>query len=193
MRNLARFPLLLCLWGMACAQDVAPPAVPDLKEGTEEGRLQEKNRENIRSFLAQICLARNLPSLELVIRGGKGLVTEFYQIMLEEFPEKALKRCPTDFQEVIALKKREIQAYLDGIKTDIVWPYAEDEEISSLLFRYGLKGEEILISKWMAAVLNFGDEDTPAFKAARMRELKEEIEAGKIKVPRDFDGIEEEI
>ncbi|WP_455563266.1 hypothetical protein [Akkermansia massiliensis] len=56
-----------------------------------------------------------------------------------------------------------------------------------------MKGEEILISKWMAAVLNFGDEDTPAFKAARMRELKEEIEAGKIKVPRDFDGIEEEI
>lgn len=193
MKNLARFPLLACLWGMACAQDVAPPAVPDLKEGTEEGRLQEKDRENIRNFLAQMCVARNLPSAELVIRGGKGLVTEFYQVMLEEFPESALKRCPPDFQEVIALKKREIQAYLDGIKTDIVWPYAEDEEVSSLLFKYGLKGEEMLISQWTAVTLNFGDEDTPAFKAQRMRELKEDIEAGKIKIPMDFEEIEEEM
>lgn len=185
MRNMAGSLLFLCLSGMAAAQDIAPPSAPDLKRDTEEGRIREKERGEIRSFLAQLFLARNLPSCELVIRGRVGLVTEFYQVMLEEFPENALKRCPPDFQELIASKKRKIQEFLDGLEEDTVWPYTADEEISALLFKYGMKEEEILIARWVALKLGFRNSDTAAFKARRMRELKEEIEAGEVLVPRD--------
>ena len=99
MGKMVRFLIVLSLSGMAAAQDIAPPAVPDLNRDTEEGRVRERNRKEIRSFLAQLCLVRNLPSFEVIIRGGNGLATEFYQVILEEFPENALKRCPADFQD----------------------------------------------------------------------------------------------
>lgn len=105
MGKMVRFLLVLSLSGMAAAQDIAPPAVPDLNGDTEEGGVREKNREGIRNFLAQLCLVRNLPAFEVIIRGGNGLATEFYQVILEEFSESALKRCPADFQELIVAKK----------------------------------------------------------------------------------------
>lgn len=191
MGNIIRFLLVLSWPGMMSAQDIAPPSVPDLMQDTEEGKLRETNRGAIRNFLAQMHVARTLPSYELRIRGRAGLVTEFYQVMLEEFPENALKRCPADFQELIAVKKRKIQEFLDGMEQDIVWPYAADEDVSALLFKYGLKEEKIWIERWVTLKLGLRNRDTAAFKARRMRELKEEMEAGKVVVPRDVGEAEE--
>lgn len=191
MGKMVRFLLVLSISGMAAAQDIAPPAVPDLNGDTEEGRVREKNREGIRNFLAQLCLVRNLPAFEVIIRGGNGLATEFYQVILEEFPESALKRCPADFQELIVAKKRKIQEFLDGKERSIVWPYAADEEVTALLFKYGLKDEEDRIARWLASRLAFRQSDTPAFKARRMHELKEEMESGKVMVPGDVGDAEE--
>ena len=126
MGKMVRFLIVLSLSGMAAAQDIAPPAVPDLNRDTEEGRVRERNRKEIRSFLAQLCLVRNLPSFEVIIRGGNGLATEFYQVILEEFPENALKRCPADFQELVVVKKSKIQEFLDGLEKNIVWPYVAE-------------------------------------------------------------------
>ena len=187
MGKMVRFLIVLSLSGMAAAQDIAPPAVPDLNRDTEEGRVRERNRKEIRSFLAQLCLVRNLPSFEVIIRGGNGLATEFYQ----EFPENALKRCPADFQELVVVKKSKIQEFLDGLEKNIVWPYVADEEVAALLFKYGLKDEEERIARWVTSRLGFRKSDTPAFKARRIRELKEEMEAGKVVVPENIGEAEE--
>jgi len=162
-----------------------------LNRDTEEGRVRERNRKEIRSFLAQLCLVRNLPSFEVIIRGGNGLATEFYQVILEEFPENALKRCPADFQELVVVKKSKIQEFLDGLEKNIVWPYVADEEVAALLFKYGLKDEEERIARWVTSRLGFRKSDTPAFKARRIRELKEEMEAGKVVVPENIGEAEE--
>ena len=184
MGKMVRFLIVLSLSGMAAAQDIAPPAVPDLNRDTEEGRVRERNRKEIRSFLAQLCLVRNLPSFEVIIRGGNGLATEFY-------PENALKRCPADFQELVVVKKSKIQEFLDGLEKNIVWPYVADEEVAALLFKYGLKDEEERIARWVTSRLGFRKSDTPAFKARRIRELKEEMEAGKVVVPENIGEAEE--
>ncbi len=191
MGKMVRFLIVLSLSGMAAAQDIAPPAVPDLNRDTEEGRVRERNRKEIRSFLAQLCLVRNLPSFEVIIRGGNGLATEFYQVILEEFPENVLKRCPADFQELVVVKKSKIQEFLDGLEKNIVWPYVADEEVAALLFKYGLKDEEERIARWVTSRLGFRKSDTPAFKARRIRELKEEMEAGKVVVPENIGEAEE--
>ena len=191
MGKMVRFLIVLSLSGMAAAQDIAPPAVPGLNRDTEEGRVRERNRKEIRSFLAQLCLVRNLPSFEVIIRGGNGLATEFYQVILEEFPENALKRCPADFQELVVVKKSKIQEFLDGLEKNIVWPYVADEEVAALLFKYGLKDEEERIARWVTSRLGFRKSDTPAFKARRIRELKEEMEAGKVVVPENIGEAEE--
>ena len=187
MGKMVRFLIVLSLSGMAAAQDIAPPAVPDLNRDTEEGRVRERNRKEIRSFLAQLCLVRNLPSFEVIIRGGNGLATEFYQVILEN----ALKRCPADFQELVVVKKSKIQEFLDGLEKNIVWPYVADEEVAALLFKYGLKDEEERIARWVTSRLGFRKSDTPAFKARRIRELKEEMEAGKVVVPENIGEAEE--
>lgn len=59
-----------------------------------------------------------------------------------------------------------------------------DEEVAALLFKYGLKDEEERIARWVTSRLGFRKSDTPAFKARRIRELKEEMEAGKSWFPK---------
>lgn len=66
-----------------------------------------------------------------------------------------------------------------------------DEEVAALLFKYGLKDEEERIARWVTSRLGFRKSDTPAFKARRIRELKEEMEAGKVVVPENIGEAEE--
>lgn len=107
MGKMVRFLIVLSLSGMAAAQDIAPPAVPDLNRDTEEGRVRERNRKEIRSFLAQLCLVRNLPSFEVIIRGGNGLATEFYQVILGGIPGKCPETLSCGFSGTGRFKKEQ--------------------------------------------------------------------------------------
>lgn len=189
-------PAVLVVCCSACAvraQDVAPPEMPEVDLKAEEAGKREEERREIRRFIALLRVVCLLSVEEETLQGGPVLLKDCYKRVKADFPEQALRKCPLKFQKLIQLNIKEMQDFMDGRTQDLDWPFSQDRELSRLLVQYDMMQEDKLINEWVGKrvfMRKMADDVRPS--VMDIRQLKSDIESGKIEVSQQLEEEEEE-